>query len=112
VADCTTQQQIICILIILLAYSEKELCRIVAPKKSLRPAEAVVSTHEQNNAYIIGILKINYSRNKILEYAYYAMHSMEVPSHSMEVPSSDEQNFEFVSIICIRGKGSHGYRLF
>ena len=104
-ADCTTQQQIICILIILLAYSEKELCRIVAPKKSLRPAEAVVSTHEQNNAYIIGILKINYSRNKILEYAYYAM-------HSMEVPSRDEQNFEFVSIICIRGKGSHGYRLF
>lgn len=77
-ADCTTQQQIICILIILLAYSEKELCRIVAPKKSLRPAEAVVSTHEQNNAYIIGILKINYSRNKILEYAYYAMHSLEV----------------------------------
>ena len=81
-------------------------------RKSLRPAEAVVSTHEQNNAYIIGILKINYSRNKILEYAYYAMHSMEVPSHSMEIPSSDEQNFEFVSIICIRGKGSHGYRLF
>ena len=74
-------------------------------RKSLRPAEAVVSTHEQNNAYIIGILKINYSRNKILEYAYYAM-------HSMEVPSRDEQNFEFVSIICIRGKGSHGYRLF
>ena len=73
--DCTTQQQIICILIILLAYSVKELSPVGSSRrKSLRPAEAVVSTHEQNNADIIGI---NYSRNKILARVC-ILHSMEV----------------------------------